>query len=77
MLARTVMSVVFVLNEKISSGTGNGDGGEMDFKGQSILKSATETSFAKDAKMKRGKPLKLETQILVGERLVGETNPTR
>jgi len=37
MLARAVMPVVIVLNEKISSGTGDGDGGKMEVKGQSTL----------------------------------------
>lgn len=37
MLAQAVMLVVIVLNEIISSGTPKkGDGGEMEFKGQSI-----------------------------------------
>jgi len=36
MLAQAEMLVVFVLNETISLGTSNGDGEEMDVKGQSI-----------------------------------------
>ncbi len=35
MLAQAVMLVVFVLNEPISSGAGDGDGGERDLKGPS------------------------------------------
>jgi len=33
MLAQAEMLVVIVLNEPISSGAGNGDGGKRDFKG--------------------------------------------
>ena len=38
MLAQAVMLVVIVLNEPISSGTGDGDGGEIDVKGETTLK---------------------------------------
>ena len=38
MLAQTVMSVVIVLNETISLGARNGDGGELDVKGHSSRK---------------------------------------
>jgi len=38
MLARAEMPVVIVLNEKLRSGTSNGDGGKRDLKGPSILK---------------------------------------
>jgi len=38
MLAQAEMLVVIVLNEKISLGAFQGDGGEMNVKGQSIHK---------------------------------------
>jgi hypothetical protein len=38
MLAQAEMPVVFVLNEPISSGARNGDGGKRDFKGPSTPK---------------------------------------
>jgi len=38
MLAQAETPVVFALDKPISLGAGNGDGGEMEVKGQSILK---------------------------------------
>ena len=68
MLAHSEMNVVFVPDETINQGTRKGDGqGEPKSFDMGILTMCHSDEFSWKTKVKRGKPLKLETQIMVGE----------
>ena len=68
MLAHSVMNVVIVPDETINQGTRKSDGlGEPKSLDMGILKTCHRDESIRKDRVKRGKPLKLETQIMVGE----------
>ena len=68
MLAQSVMIVVFVLTEKIRLGALIGHGGRsLSLLDMVYSLRCHSDDIFRNKKVKRGKPRKLETQIMVGE----------